>query len=168
MTIQDIRIEPTTVDPTAFRNAMGQVATPVTVVTARHQGRNLGTTVSAFASLSLEPAMVLVCLDKGSALMAALHAGAKVGINLLSDSQPDDALRFARKGEDKFAGAGYHVDHGLPRLDGTSGWLACEVADVLDAGDHYIVTAHVEHADHTGRSPMLYHNRSFGRFSAND
>lgn len=167
MTIQDIRIEPTTVDPAAFRNAMGQVATPVTVVTARHQGRNLGTTVSAFASLSLEPAMVLVCLDKGSALMAALQIGDKVGINLLSESQPADAMRFARKGDDKFSGADYHIDHGLPRLDATSGWLACEVAAVLDAGDHYIVTAHVEYADNTGRAPMVYHNRAFGHFAAN-
>lgn len=166
MTVEDMQVPRAKVDADAFRRAMGEIATPVTVVTTAYDGVHLGTTVSAFASLSLEPAMVLVCLDKASTLVAALHRGSKLGINLLSEEQAGDAIRFARKSSDKFSGAFYHLDMSLPRLDASAGWLACEVAEVLDGGDHYIITAYVEHVDHTGRSPMVYHNRTFGGFAA--
>ena len=90
----------------AFRTAMGSVCTPVSVVTTMADGLPYGTTVSAFASLSMDPPMVLVALDLGSDLLALVRQTGHFGLNILSSSQSALALNFARKGRaGKFAGA---------------------------------------------------------------
>src|SRR5690625_3651156 len=82
----------------AFREVMAGVCTPVSVVTGLDGASPHGTTVSAFASLSLEPPMALVALDRGSDLLTLLHTTRRFGINVLGSGQSELALRFARKG----------------------------------------------------------------------
>lgn len=149
-----------------FRDVMAGVCTPVTVVTALNDARPHGTTVSAFASLSMSPPMVLVALDRGSDLLAVVREHGRFGINVLGRGQDDLALTFARKGIDKFDGIGWTLSAGVPRIDGVPGWVACRVADLVDGGDHVVVLGHVEHADRVDHPPLTYHRRTFGTHSA--
>ena len=96
----------------AFREVMADVATPVSVVTALRDGAPHGTTVSAFASLSMSPPMLLVALDRRSDLLARLEHGQPFGVNVLGAHQAGLAAAFARKGADRFDGIEWTVDSG--------------------------------------------------------
>lgn len=150
-----------------FREVMASVCTPVSVVTAMIDGRPHGTTVSAFASLSMDPPMVLVSLDRSSELLAIIRASDGFGLNVLSSRQSALALRFARKGGiAKFAGIGWVVEARVPRLPGTGGFLACDVTDLVDGGDHVVVLGRVRAADRADQPPLTYHARVFGTHAA--
>ncbi|MDI2030496.1 flavin reductase family protein [Saccharopolyspora sp. TS4A08] len=151
---------------TAFREVMAGVCTPVSVVTAMDGDRPHGTTVSAFASLSLNPPMVLVALDRASELLALVRRSDRFGVNVLADGQSALAKQFARKGSAKFHGVRWCPAGGLPRLDGASGWLACEVSGLVDGGDHVIAIGAILDADARGTAPLTYHQRRFGTHTA--
>lgn len=151
---------------TAFREVMAGVCTPVTVVTALDGDRPHGTTVSAFASLSMTPPMVLVALDRGSDLLEVVRARHRFGINILGHGQDDLALAFARKGADKFTGVDWSLSGGSPRITDVPGWVACTVAEFVDGGDHVVVLGHVEESDRTDHPPLTYHRRTFGTHNA--
>lgn len=146
-----------------FLEVMAGVCTPVSVVTSTDADAPYGTTVSAFASLSLEPPMVLVALDQRSDLLAVLRRSGRFGLNVLADDQADLAVAFARKGgSGKFDGVRWHDDGGVPRLLGATGFLRCDVADLLPGGDHMIVLGGVQHAEPAAGAPLTYHRRGFG------
>jgi flavin reductase (DIM6/NTAB) family NADH-FMN oxidoreductase RutF len=153
--------QPESVHPDRFRTVLGTVPAPVSVVTSIDGGRPHGTTVSAFCSLSLHPPMVLVALARDSDLLALIKRTGRYGINVLARGQESFAEHFARKGPDKFAAVEWHEDSGLPRLPGTQAWLACEVGDLLPAGDHVIATGHVTDVDHRDAEPLVYKERTF-------
>lgn len=146
----------------AFREVMAGVATPVAVVTTLTDDGPHGTTVSSFASLSLDPPMVMAALDRASSLLSRLRAGAPFGVNVLGSHQAELAGAFARRSEDKFAGVEWAEHSGSPRLAGCPGWLACEVAELVPGGDHVIVLAAVLHAAAEVGAPLTYHGRGFG------
>ncbi|MDT0612269.1 flavin reductase family protein [Streptomyces lancefieldiae] len=148
----------------AFRDVMAAVASPVAVVIALDGGRPHGTTVSAFASLSLTPPMVLVSLDERSCLLAVVRRSGRFGVNVLGAHQADPASVFARSGPDKFDGIEWSPSGELPRLPGAAAWIAAEVDDCVDAGDHTVLLAHVTAAEPGEGSlrPLTYHRRSFG------
>ncbi|GAA1380594.1 hypothetical protein GCM10009613_05200 [Pseudonocardia kongjuensis] len=146
----------------AFRDAMAGVCTPVSVVTTVEHGRPHGTTVSAFASLSMDPPMVLVSLDAGSELLAMVRRTGTIGLNVLAADQSTLALRFARKGADKFDAVPWHPVAGAARLDGVAAWVGGTVDSVVAAGDHQLVLAHVRDADAAPGEPLTYHDRTFG------
>lgn len=149
--------------PTRFREVMARVASPVTVVTSIMDGVPHGTTVSAFASLSMRPPMVLVSLDRASQLLAVVRQTWRFGVNVLGAKQSAAALAFARKGgSDKFDGIPWEVQHRLPRLSGAPGWLACDVSGLVDGGDHVVVLGLVVSAETTGEHPLIYYRRTFG------
>ena len=108
---------------------MAGVATPVSVVTAvAGDGVPHGTTVSAFASLSMDPPMVLVSLDRGSDLLALVRETGRFGVNVLGSTQSALALSFARKGPDKFTDVEWVTSTtASPGCPDAPGWLACEV-----------------------------------------
>jgi flavin reductase (DIM6/NTAB) family NADH-FMN oxidoreductase RutF len=150
-----------------FREVMAGVATPVSVVTAMADGSPHGTTVSAFASLSMNPPMVLVSLDRGSDLLAHVRKSGRFGVNVLGHTQAQLALTFARKGGvAKFHGVAWEVHEDLPRLVGTPGWLACELADLVDGGDHIVAMGTVIAAETRTGKPLTYHLRNFGTHAA--
>jgi len=149
-----------------FREVMSRVCTPVAVVTAFDGERPHGTTVSAFTSLSMTPPMVLVSLDRGSDLLAIIRETGTFGVNVLAHQQADVALQFARKGADKFDGVDWTADAGLPRLTGSSGWLACTSESLVDGGDHVIALGNVVATGHTSADPLTYHARIFGTHRA--
>lgn len=151
---------------TRFREVMGAVATPVSVVTTLAGDEPFGTTVSAFTSLSLDPPMVLVALDNESRLLAALHRTGRFGVNVLASAQAELALTFARRGDGgRFAGLTWELESGVPRLP-SGGFLACDVAAQVPGGDHTILLGHVLTADTNGSPPLTYHARTFGTHAA--
>ncbi|MCZ2824622.1 MULTISPECIES: flavin reductase family protein [unclassified Modestobacter] len=158
------------VDPdlqTRFREVMAGVPTPVSVITCLGDGLPHGTTVSAFASLSMTPPMVLVSLDRGSDLLVMVRETRRFGVNVLGSHQAATALAFARKGgTGKFNGVRWEVDNDLPRLPGAPGWLACEVEALVDGGDHVVALGLVTAADTTEGRPLTYHGRVFGTHAA--
>ena len=156
------RAERPGVDAVVFREALAAVAAPVAVVTSLDGDRPHGTTVSAFCSLSLDPPLVLVSLDRGSDLLQMVRRSQRYGINVLSHDQEEIATRFARKGVDKFEAVPWTLDTDLPRLDGTASWIACRLHELVEGGDHMIAVGFVEHAEAGPAHPLLYRQRAFG------
>jgi len=146
----------------AFRDAMANVAAPVSVVTTHSRGRPYGTTVSAFASLSMSPPMLLISLQESSHLLSLLAVGARVGVNVLGAAQANLATRFASRRDDKFAGVEWRLEDGAPSLSDTHAWVALEVARLVPAGDHVLVLGDVLRAVSRDDRPLTYHRRSFG------
>ncbi|MDT4935755.1 MAG: hypothetical protein QOK11_3647 [Pseudonocardiales bacterium] len=146
----------------SFRQVMASVCTPVSVATALDVARPHGTTVSAFASLSMQPPMVLVSLDRGSDLLEIIRRTGRFGLNVLGADHVALALSFARKGDDKFADVDWQLQEQVPRIVGVSGWLACRAATFVDGGDHIVVLGDVLFAESLPGPPLTYHQRAFG------
>ena len=146
-----------------FRQAMSSVATSVTVVTISDSGGAHATTVSAFASLSMNPPMVMFALDRNSELLARLGRSQRVGVSILAEGQEDVALACATKGSGKMDRIPWTEDHGLPRIQGALAFLACKGVTQFPGGDHLIVTARVSHVALSEESlaPCVYFRREF-------
>lgn len=144
-----------------FRDAMARVPAPVTIITtADVDGNPHGTTVSAFASLSVTPPMVLFALDNRGAMRDRLAAGGPVGVNILSGDQEDVAVRFARPGL-RFDSTRWHLDGGAPRIDGVAAFLRCDEVELLPGGDHTVVLGTVATAESVGDVSLSYHLGAF-------
>lgn len=147
---------------TDFRHAMGKIASAVSVVTTFDGDEPVGTTVSAFCSLSLDPPMALVSLDRRSSLLALLRPGSPLGLNVLAAHHDQVALRFAQKGVDRFADLPWRESHGAPELGDKAAWVAMRVASLVPAGDHVLVLGDVLAADTYPHAPLVYYQRAFG------
>ena len=156
------------IDPTAFRRALGQFATGVTVVTTRDaSGRPLGLTVSAFCSVSLHPPLVLVCVDHRAEANAGMRESGLFAVNVLGEEQEAVSRRFAAPGRAKLEGFAF-VDgrHGLPLVPGALAHLECRVRSFHDEGDHAVWVGEVRSLSaHPGR-PLLYHSGSYRTLDA--
>lgn len=137
-------------DPRALRNAFGTYMTGVTVVTTEDDsGAPLGFTANSFASVSLEPPLVLVCLANSSGNYDAFAKASKFAVNILSEAQIDVSNTFARPVEDRFAEVDWKIGpQGSPILDGVSAWFDCAMFNVVEAGDHVILIGEVKAFDH--------------------
>lgn len=154
------------VDEAAFRELMGRVCAPVTVVTTvAEDGSPYGTTVSSFASLSLQPPMVTFALGRESTLLRHVQAARRVGVNVLADGQDHVATAFAGRHGNKFDGVSWREDAGLPRLDGAGAWLVGRATQLIDGGDHVLVLAEVLASDVADLAPLVYVRRTFGTHS---
>lgn len=154
-------------DQTAFREALSRFASGVTVVITRNgSGAHVGFTASAFSSLSLSPPLVLVCLQKDADSYEAFMQAERFTISILAAGQEGIARRFATKGIDKLDGTPVVAapESGLPRIDGASAWLDCQMHSRPDGGDHRILIGEVLAAGTGGAEPLLHFNRTFGRF----
>jgi flavin reductase ActVB len=159
------------VDQMAFRNAMASFASGVTVVTTRDKaGRDTGFTASAFSSLSLEPPLVLVCLQKDADCYPAFMKADSFGVSILSSEQPEIAVRFATKAADKLNGTPIvrGAKSGIALIAGASAHVECLMHDRVDEGDHTILVGRAVSAVVNGTDPLLHYNRQFGRFVAED
>jgi 4-nitrophenol 2-monooxygenase / 4-nitrocatechol 4-monooxygenase, reductase component len=149
----------------AFREAVGHFTTGVAVVTTTCDGVRFGVTASAVSSLSLEPPMLLVCLNRRLATRDALVATRHFAVNILAEDQAALALRFARPAADRFAGVAVEFDeHGVPLLLDALARLKCTVVQPVDAATHTVFLAEVRSAWAAGGSPLAYFRGTFGRF----
>jgi 4-nitrophenol 2-monooxygenase / 4-nitrocatechol 4-monooxygenase, reductase component len=145
-----------------FRDVMGHFATGVTIITARHEGEPFGTTASAVCSLSLEPPMLLACMNKESGTGRAIEADGRFAVNILSEGQPELAKRFARKGG---GFDGVPVEPGSweqPLLSEALATLECHVAEAVTGGTHTVFIAEVGRVTvRRGVAPLAYFRGEF-------
>ena len=158
-------MSPQVVDPQQFRDLMAGVCAPVTVVTTTIDGVPHGATVSSFASLSLDPPLISVAFDRGSALLSRIQQSGRFGVNLLGLAQEDLAMVFARRSEDRFAGVDWHMSAGLPRLTEAAGWIDCDLYQTVEGGDHLLLFGLVVNSSHRALPPLVYAHRTFGTHS---
>jgi flavin reductase ActVB len=152
---------------TAFRNAMARFASGVTVVTARNaDDAFVGFTASAFSSLSLDPPLMLVCLQKDAECYAAFMESDDFAVSILAHGQAHIALRFATKAIDKLQDTPVTPGTiaGLPLVSGASAHAECRIRERVDGGDHTILVGEVIRAEISDAEPLLHFNRRFGRF----
>ena len=125
---------------------MARFPTGVTIVTAPTADGPAGLAANAVTSLSLEPPLMLACLDRGSRTLRAVEGAGRFGINVLGAGTEELARSFGRKlpMPEKWDGVGYADSEGLPRLDAAIVFIACTMRDVLAGGDHVVVTGEVE------------------------
>jgi 4-nitrophenol 2-monooxygenase / 4-nitrocatechol 4-monooxygenase, reductase component len=152
-------------EPSEFRNVIGHFASGVTVITTSADGRRHGTTASAVASLALEPPMLLVCMNRESATGLAMASTGAFAVNILGEEHGELAIRFARKGSDKFEGVEIAEGAcGQPLLAGAIAHLECRVTEQVAAGTHTVFIAEVEAATaQVGAPPLAYYRGRFGR-----
>jgi flavin reductase (DIM6/NTAB) family NADH-FMN oxidoreductase RutF len=149
--------------PDEFRAAMALVPTPVTVVTAPGDGERAGATASAVASLSLDPPLMLVCLDHRSRTLGALRAAGSFAVNVLSAASESEARKFATTAPhaEKWEGVPATEHAGVPVLDDALLWVVCELRDLLDGGDHTIVTGSVVELGTAEGAPLIFHDGEY-------
>jgi flavin reductase (DIM6/NTAB) family NADH-FMN oxidoreductase RutF len=150
-------------DPESFRSALGAYPTGVTVVTALGPNGPSGATANAVSSLSLEPPMMLACLDRGSRTLTSVRAAGRFGVNALAAGEAATARRFALKDPEpaKWDGVEWTESEGCPRLPDALVWVACELRDLIDGGDHLILTGNVLAADSREGRPLIFHRGEY-------
>ena len=153
------------VDPEHYREAIGQFATGVAVVTCAGPDGPAGLTTNAVSSVSLDPLLLLVCFDERSRTLDAVRAAGRFAVNLLRAGQEDLARVFASKRvpAEKFEAVTHRIEHGVPVLDDALAWLACDVHALHPAGDHTIAVGAVSHvfSDPRGEA-LLFFRGSWG------
>ncbi|HEY7121627.1 MAG TPA: flavin reductase family protein [Solirubrobacterales bacterium] len=151
------------VSPEDFRGALSAYATGVTVVTAIGSAGPSGATANAVTSLSLDPPMMLACLDRGSRTLTSVRAQGRFGVNALAAGEGELARRFAGKQAEpeQWAGVEWSESQGLPRLASALVWVACELRDLIDGGDHLILTGNVLEAEAADGDPLLFHRGDY-------
>jgi len=151
------------VSPEEFRAALSAYATGVTVVTAVGSDGPSGATANAVSSLSLDPPMMLACLDRGSRTLASVRAQGRFGVNALAAGQEELARRFSGKDPEaaKWEGVEWSERLELPRLPGALMWVACELRDLIDGGDHLILTGSVLEVESRDGQPLLFHRGAY-------
>lgn len=155
------------IDRTAFRRVLGTFATGVTIITTTDgAGQPHGLTANSFTSVSLDPPLVLVCLDKRSKSLSALEESQVFAVNILSEGQRDLSGGFARKSDDKFAGVAWSTaSTGAPVFPDSVGWLDCRVHQTISSGDHDVVIGQVVAMSDSPARPLGYFRGNYFQVS---
>lgn len=151
------------VDPAQFRHLLGRFATGVTVVTTRDaNGQPVGMTASSVASVSLDPPLVLVSVDRANDMYPALIAAERFVLNVLAADQEAVSRRFAAETANRFGGIGYReTRHGLPVLEGVLASIECEKQAAVPGGDHTVFFGLVTGGVVSDRRPLLYYRGGY-------
>ena len=158
-------VDSPSVDSAAFREAISHFATGVTVITTVHDGVPAGITASAVSSLSLEPVLLLVCVNHTSSTHTAIDGSGRFVVNVLGEDDGELALHFARPSADKFADVELEPGHDLPVLKKAIAHFVCDVHERFPGGDHSIFIGLVRQCGAVpGRHPLLYFRSRFGKF----
>jgi flavin reductase (DIM6/NTAB) family NADH-FMN oxidoreductase RutF len=156
------------IDESEFRRIMGHFASGVAVVTSRRDdGTPCGLTVSSLASLSLEPRLVLVCVENDADSRGCIERAGAYAVNVLEEGKGEAlARRFASGGrDDRFTGVAYRPEQtGSPVLDDALAWMDCRVAEVLPGGDHTVFIGEVLRGEAREGTPLVYYRGGYGRF----
>lgn len=148
-----------------FRSILGRFPSGVTVVTTKAaDGSDQGMTVSAFCSLSLQPPLVLVCIEKTASVHNALTRSPAFIVNILSEKQEQIARRFSIVDIDRFEGVGFSRSrNGIVVLDDVLGVIECNRFSLHDGGDHTIIVGEVEAGRAETGAPLLYYRGGYAQ-----
>ena len=150
------------VDEAAFKLAMSHFASGVTIVTTVHEDTRFGMTVASFASLSLHPPLVLICVEKSVKSHDAIAGARKFGVSFLAAEQADISSRFASRREDKFEGVGVRTGMlGVPLIEGALTTIECTLYEQLPGGDHTIFVGEVVDVQTREGVPLLYYRSGY-------
>jgi flavin reductase (DIM6/NTAB) family NADH-FMN oxidoreductase RutF/DNA-binding GntR family transcriptional regulator len=154
----------TTLTSDQFRDVVGRFASGVTVITTSHDDACHGATASAVTSLSLEPPMLLICMNRAAATGRAISEVGHFAVNVLGEDQSDLAVRFASPIPDRFGGVRVLEGlGGMPLLADALATFECRVAETVIGGTHYVFLAEVERASGRAGPPLAYFRGQFGR-----
>jgi len=176
MAVDDTRGEvPMTVTADEFKNVMSRVAATATIVTARGDESPVGLTVSAFMSVSADPPIVLVCVDKSTASLRGMLDAEGFTVNIMPESARDEAMLFATHGADKFGESQWSdaaVPQAGPVLGSALAHLECTTIDRHEVGDHWVIYGRVDAAataepavGEAAVAPLIWHNRGFAKLT---
>lgn len=153
------------VDREKFRHVVGHFASGVTIVTARHADADFGLTASSVASLSLDPPMMLVCVNRQAGTCGAIVNSGRFAVNILREDQAALALQFSRQGGDKFLGVTIaRSGDGLPLIPDALARIECRVVSSIDGGSHTVFLGEVGRAEALEGNPLVYYRGKMGQF----
>ncbi|WP_299592195.1 flavin reductase family protein [uncultured Microbulbifer sp.] len=155
------------IDPLALRQVFGQFATGVTIVTTRDQdGQPVGMTASSFNSVSLDPPLVLWCIDRKAGCFDAFNNCNHFAIHVLNQGQSDLSSLFARKGVDRFEQVSYTLNtQGVPLLEEYCARLECSVEHRYAGGDHVIMVGRVRGMSNQEHAPLVFHRGRYAQIA---
>lgn len=148
-----------------FKQIMGNYPTGVTIITTVNEdGMPIGLTANSFASVSLDPLMLLWSIDHRSSSLKAYTEGGKFAVHVLAEEQVELCKTFATKHPDRFSTCGWELSkNGLPIIEGVLGVFECKTFKAIEAGDHTVLIGEVTDLKvNKEKDPMLYHRRVFG------
>ena len=150
-----------------LRRVMGHFATGVTVITTiSKQGAPFGLTANAFMSVSLEPPLLLISVDRKAESFPHFEESKVFTVNILRDDQESISRRFAVSGGNKFEGVAYHVGgNGVPILEGTLAHVECRVYAAHDGGDHILYLGEIQEAETREGKPLLFYRGGYRAIS---
>jgi len=151
------------INQTLFKEVMGNYPTGVTVVTTTDKdGNPVGLTVNSFASVSLDPLLVLWSIDHKVTTLDSFKNGEGFAVHILAGNQQELCRNFASKNVDRFSTCKWELsEHNLPIIEGAFAVLQCKTFKTVEAGDHTILIGEVVDIQIEQREPMLYHRRHF-------
>jgi len=152
------------IEADVFRRVMGSFASGVTIVTALDpDGAPRGFTASGMSSLSLNPRLLLICVNAASATLSAIQEQGVFAVNILAEQQRELAQRFASRLPDKFAGVEWQPGAtGAPLMAGSLAHAECRVYRVYEGGDHVVILGEVVAAAASDAVPLLYFRGRYG------
>ncbi len=150
-----------------LRRVMGHFATGVTIITTvSKDGEPFGLTANSFTSVSLDPPLVLICVDKKAESYPHFEQSRVFTVNILNNQQEALSRKFAVSGGDKFQGVAYHTGaNGVPILDGALAYLECKLYAVHDGGDHTLYLGEIEQAETVEGKPLLFYRGGYRAIS---
>lgn len=152
-------------DTREFRNALGNFATGVTIITAKgSKGDLVGVTANSFSSVSLDPPLVLWSIDKSSPSLKILEDSSHFCVHILNENQGEECMSFAKSGTDKF-GAIEHSEGlgGAPLMEGCLARFECRSVVHHEGGDHVIIVGEVERYDTNEGAPLTFFRGQLGK-----
>lgn len=154
------------IDPSEFRRILGHWVTGVAVVASTTEsGDPCGFTANAFTSLSLEPPLVLVCVDRAADSLAGIRDTGRFTVNVLGSEDERLARHFAADSDAKFDGVAWSTAiTGAPVLEDALAWVDCRVANEVAGGDHVIFIGEVVGGDAIDGEPLIFYRGGYGRF----
>ena len=152
-----------TIEQQKLRHCFGTFMTGVTVVTTiDDKGKPIGFTANSFTSVSLDPPLLLICVDNSSDHIETYSNGSGFVINVLAENQKDLSNRFASPIEDRFEGIDWQKsERGNPMLSGTAAFFDCSTEKTIDAGDHQIIIGRIHDCNSNGKSGLGYHRGQY-------
>ncbi|WP_417679847.1 flavin reductase family protein [Roseibium sp.] len=155
----------TDIDTRSLRDACGAFATGVTVISTRSAEGDHGMTANAFMSVSLDPPLISISLDRKCKMLERVREAGRYAVNILSSEMQPIALHFAGKHDPAFADI-FEERHGFPVLGGASAFLLTEVVQEIEAGDHSLFIGRVRHLERDpAASPLLFCGGQFGELA---
>jgi 3-hydroxy-9,10-secoandrosta-1,3,5(10)-triene-9,17-dione monooxygenase reductase component len=155
------------VDAVTFRRCCSRFATGIAIATVRDAaGQPHGLTVNSFTSVSLNPPLVLICLDYSCNVLSLFREAKHFGICVLREDQEDLSTRFALRGADRFDGVAYRWGPDeVPLVERSVAWFACRTVQVVESGDHAIFIGEVLNAEQGEGRPLVYYDSRYQRLA---